>query len=149
MCNAAQLHRYVRRLSGPLLDRFDLRVNVHRPGVDELLAHRPGESTEVVAARVAAARSLAFLRQGSLNRSLSGAQLDEFAPISESGRAVLRHELENGRLSARGYHRIRRVARSVADLRGDADDVIDDQSVHIALGMRSAFTNVLPMGCVA
>jgi magnesium chelatase family protein len=149
MCNAAQLHRYVRRLSGPLLDRFDLRVNVHRPGVDELLARRPAESTSVVAARVAAARTLATERQGCLNRSLSGAQLDEFAPISEPGRAVLRHELELGRLSARGYHRIRRVARSISDLRGDACDVIDDESVHLALGMRSAFTKVLPLGRVA
>lgn len=149
MCNAAQLHRYVRRLSGPLLDRFDLRVNVHRPGVDELLAHEPGESTSVVAARVAAARALALDRQGCLNRSLSGAELDRFAPISEPGRAALRHELEHGRLSARGYHRIRRVARSIADLRDDASEVVDDEAVYVALGLRSAFTKVLPMGQAA
>lgn len=149
MCNAAQLHRYVRRLSGPLLDRFDLRVNVHRPSVDDLLAHQPAESTAVVAERVQLARELALSRQGCLNRSLSGAQLDEFAPISEPGRAVLRHELESGRLSARGYHRIRRVARSITDLSGCVTEVVDDESVHLALGLRSAFTKVLPMGRAA
>ena len=149
MCNATELHRYVRRLSGPLLDRFDLRVNVHRPSVDDLLAHEPAESTAVVAERVQAARVRALSRQGCLNRSLSGSQLDEFAPINGPGRAVLRHELENGRLSARGYHRIRRVARSIADLRSTASEVVDDEAVHLALGLRAAFTKVLPMGRVA
>ncbi len=149
LCNAQQLHRYVRRLSGPLLDRFDLRVNVHRPGVEELLGHTPGESSAVVAARVAAARSTALARQGCLNRSLSGGALDEFAPIDEPGRAVLRNELEAGRLSARGYHRIRRVARSIADLRPVVDAVVDEESIHLALGMRSAFTKMLPTGRAA
>lgn len=149
MCNAAQLHRYVRRLSGPLLDRFDLRVNVHRPGVDELLAVSPAESSATIRVRVAAARDLAIDRQGCLNRSLSGPQLDEFAPLSDASRAVLRHELEQGRLSARGYHRIRRVARSITDIRSGADDLIDVEAVHVALGLRSAFTKVLPMGQAA
>jgi len=149
LCNADQLHRYVRRLSGPLLDRFDLRVNVHRPGVDELLAHRSAESSATVAARVAEARRRALDRQGCLNRELSGAQLDEFAPLTNPSRAILRHELEHGRLSARGYHRIRRVARSIADLDGGGGEVVDVDAVHLALGLRSAFTKVLPMGRVA
>ncbi len=149
LCNAGQLHRYVRRLSGPLLDRFDLRVNVHRPGIDELLAVTPSESSAVIAERVAVARSLALDRQGCLNRALSGPQLDQFAPLSEASRAVLRHELEQGRLSARGYHRIRRVARSITDVRSSGDEVIGVEAVHVALGLRSAFTKVLPMGQVA
>ena len=149
VCNATELHPYVRRLLGPLLDRFDLRVNVHGQRVDDLFAHEPPESTAVVAERLQAARVRALCRQGSLNRSLSGSQLDEFAPINEPGRAVLRHELENGRLSARGYHRIRRVARSIADLRSIASEVVDDEAVYLALGLRVAFTKLLPMGRVA
>jgi magnesium chelatase family protein len=149
LCTASQLHRYVRRLSGPLLDRFDLRVNVHRPGIDELLAVAPAESSAAIRERVAVARTLAVDRQGCLNRALSGPQLDEFAPLSDASRAVLRHELEQGRLSARGYHRIRRVARSIADVRPAGDEVIDVESVHVALGLRSAFTKVLPMGQAA
>jgi len=148
LCNAEQLHRYVRRLSGPLLDRFDLRVNVHRPGVDELLSHQPAEASAAVADRVAAARLLALERQGCLNRELSGAQLDEFAQLGDSGRAVLRHELEHGRLSARGYYRIRRVARTIGDL-NRCGRVVDTDAVHLALGLRSAFTKALPMGRAA
>lgn len=149
LCNSHQLHRYVRRLSGPLLDRFDLRVNVYRPGVDELLAYEPAESSAVVAARVVAARRLALDRQGCLNRALSGPVLDEFAPVSAAARAILRSELEQGRLSARGYHRIRRVARSITDIEDGGAETIGEQAVHLALGLRAAFARVLPMGRTA
>lgn len=148
-CNASNLNRYLRRLSGPLLDRFDLRVNVHRPAVEDLLRHEPGESTAVVAARVARARTTARARQGCLNSSLAGGQLDEFAPIDHVGRAVLRHELEHERLSARGYHRIRRVARSIVDLRPDPVHEIDEEAIHLALGLRSSFTTALRTGRAA
>ena len=68
VCADTALQRYARRLSGPIIDRFDLRVAVTRPGIDELLATEPNETTEVVAARVESARMTAELRQGSLNR---------------------------------------------------------------------------------
>jgi magnesium chelatase family protein len=148
-CNDAHLQRYVRRLSGPLLDRFDLRVNVHRPGVEELLSHEPGESSAVVARRVAAARRLADERQGCLNSRLSGSRLDEFAPIENAGRAVLRHELEHDRLSARGYHRVRRVARSIVDLRVAAQFEIDEEAIQVALGLRASLNSAMRIGRVA
>ena len=148
-CSDAHLQRYVHRLSGPLLDRFDLRVNVHRPGVEELLSHEPGESSAVVAERVAEARRLAEERQGCLNSRLSGSRLDEFAPIDDAGRAVLRYELEHDRLSARGYHRIRRVARSLVDLRSAPSLQIDEEAIQVALGLRASLNTTMRVGRVA
>jgi magnesium chelatase family protein len=148
LCGEAQLQRYARRLSGPLLDRFDLRVNVHRPRVDDLLANDPGEPTALVAARVEAARSLASMRQGSLNRALSPTDLDRVAALEPAARAVLRHEMEQGRLSGRGYHRIRRVARTIADL-GDAREMVSEHDVVMALRLRTGLGAALDAGRAA
>jgi magnesium chelatase family protein len=135
-CDDTARARYLRRLSGPLLDRFDLRVGVGRPEVDDLLATSGGEPTSVVAARVAAARRLALARSGHLNAALAAGTLDELAPLTSAARTVLRRELERGRLTGRGYHRVRRVARTVADLAGDAG-AVDDGHVAMALLLRT------------
>jgi magnesium chelatase family protein len=149
VCGDAVLHRYARRVSGPLLDRFDLRVPVHRPAIDDLLVNEPGESSACVAARVATARALAFDRQGCLNGALSAGRLDEFAALDPAGRALLRNELEHDRLSGRGYHRVRRVARTIADLRGHADHAVADADVAMALRFRATFARSMPNGRAA
>lgn len=135
VCSPVELARYRRRLSGPLLDRIDLRVPVSRPDVDDLLTGAPGEPTAVVAARVGQARRLAYERQGGLNAALPGSVLDEVAPVSAAALALLRRQLERGRLSGRGLHRVRRVARTLADLRGDPD--VDVEVVRAALALRA------------
>jgi magnesium chelatase family protein len=137
-CTERSRSRYAGRVSGPLLDRFDLRVQVDRPDVSQLLgAQSPGsngpgpdhpESTASVAGRVAAARALAEERGVRCNSLLPAPRLDELAPLTPAARAVLEARLRQGRLSARGLHRIRRVARTLADLDGrigpvDEDDV--------------------------
>lgn len=147
MCGDAVLHRYARRVSGPLLDRFDLRVPVHRPAVDDLLVNEPGETSAVVAARVHSARRLALERQGCLNGSLPAARLDDVASVEPPALALLRHELEHDRLSGRGYHRVRRVARTIADLRDGSS--VDERDVVLALRFRANFTRSLPTGRVA
>ena len=134
-CDDTGRARYLRRFSGPLLDRFDLRVAVSRPKTDELVSPQRGESTADVAARVAAARELAFFRSGCANSALSREQLDLVAPLSRSAEKRLRRELEIGRLTGRGYHRVRRVARTVADLDG-APDVVNEEHLNLALMMR-------------
>lgn len=134
-CDDAARARYLRRFSGPLLDRFDLRVAVSRPKTDELVSPQRGESTADVAERVAAARELAHFRSGCANSALSREQLDLVAPLSRSAEKRLRRELENGRLTGRGYHRVRRVARTVADL-DSAPDVVNDEHLNLALMMR-------------
>jgi magnesium chelatase family protein len=134
-CDLVRRERYLQRLSGPLLDRFDLRVPVQRPAVGQLLDGTPGESTAVVAARVAAARRRAMERCGLLNAALDGPLLDDTAPLTPAARELLRTELERGRLSGRGYHRIRRVARTLVDL-DDGAEHVGDEAVHLALGLR-------------
>ncbi|MDW3216632.1 MAG: YifB family Mg chelatase-like AAA ATPase [Ilumatobacteraceae bacterium] len=136
-CDERAKSRYSSRLSGPLLDRFDLRVAVQRPDVAEILDGSPGESTADVAVRVAAARTAARARGGSLNAALDDRGLAEHAPLDAAAAALLRDELERGRLTARGYHRVRRVARTLADLAGAYDDPITDEFVVTALGMRT------------
>ncbi len=141
-CDDIARTRYVRRLSGPLLDRFDLRVAVQRPAVDELLDPGGGEPSAVVAARVADARRLAIERGGRLNADLHGELLDRWAPVTADARALLRSEIERERLTGRGYHRIRRVARTIADLHGAGDGVpppeaLDVEHVSIALSLRT------------
>lgn len=138
-CDESALRRYARRLSGPLLDRFDLRVNVHRPAVDDLVSGRPGESTVAVAARVGAARALALDRQGVLNGRLDPSSLDDLAPVDTDAAAVLRSNIELDRLSGRGYHRVRRVSRTIADLSDEPRPSISIEDVTLALQMRSAF----------
>lgn len=149
MCGDAVLHRYARRVSGPLLDRFDLRVPVHRPAVDDLLVNEPGECSAVVAARVRTAREFAVERQGCLNSALASDRLDDVAALDPGSMALLRHELEHDRLSGRGYHRIRRVARTIADLRGRLEPGVDEQDVAMALRFRATFSRSMPTGRVA
>jgi len=134
-CDDAARARYLRRFSGPLLDRFDLRVAVCRPNTNELISPILGESTSVVAKRVATTRNLAFSRFGCTNSALTRQQLDVVAPLSKKAEQLLRKELESGRLTGRGYHRVRRVARTIADLAG-APDVIDEPHLHLALMLR-------------
>jgi len=135
VCDDSAKKRYLRRFSGPLLDRFDLRVAVSRPQVDELLADTPAESSAVIAERVLRVREMSMLRGGCLNSALSVDLLDRFAPVSSAAAALLRHHLERGRLSGRGYHRIRRVARTIADLHG-CSEVIEEAHVATALALR-------------
>lgn len=136
-CDAAARARYLRRLSGPLLDRFDLRVVVHRPAVGELLDGPPGETTAQVRERVGLARSMAMTRQGVPNAAIAAADIDELAPLAVDAAELLRGELETGRLSGRGYHRVRRVARTVADL-GGHDAPLLARHVAVALSLRVA-----------
>jgi magnesium chelatase family protein len=135
-CSDAARLRYQRRLSGPIMDRFDLRVAVERPAVDELLTTAAEESTAVVARRVARVRDLARQRAGVINAEIPPERLDEVGPLSSAASRVLERELRQGRLSARGLHRIRRVARTVADLDASTGE-IEDHHVYGALELRS------------
>jgi magnesium chelatase family protein len=136
-CDERVKHRYMSRLSGPFLDRFDLRIAIRRPDVDQMLDGEPGESTASVAARVARAREIARQRSGTLNADLDDVMLHELAPLSNDAESMLRSELERGRLTARGYHRVRRVARTLADLAGHVDGLVAEQFVATALVMRT------------
>ncbi|HEX4905034.1 MAG TPA: YifB family Mg chelatase-like AAA ATPase [Acidimicrobiales bacterium] len=135
-CSDAARLRYARRLSGPLLDRIDLRVDVPRPDVAQLLAGPPGECSAVVAERVAAARELAVGRGVRCNAELPVRALDDVAPVRGSAAVLFEDALRTGSLTARGLHRARRVSRTLADLRV-GDGPISDEDVCLALQLRS------------
>ncbi len=118
-CPAETVRRYRARVSGPLLDRIDLRVEV--PPVEETALFAGsgfGEPSRVVAARVAAARHRQFDRQGEQNRDLAGEGLTTWARLDGEGRRLLGDAMRRLGLSARALHRVMRVARTVADLEG-------------------------------
>ena len=135
-CTNASRTRYLRRFSGPLLDRCDLRVLVGRPDVSALFGGPAGESSATVAERVARVRALARARGVRCNAELAVALLDEVAPLTPSARSLLRHQLRSGTITARGLHRVRRVARTLADL-GGAPRSIGEEHVCLALGLRA------------
>jgi magnesium chelatase family protein len=134
-CSDAARERYARRLSAPLLDRFDIAIRVDRPDVDDLIGGVPGETTAVVAARVATARVRAAGRAVSTNAALSGPALGRLAPMTDEAAAELELELRAGTLTARGLHRVHRIARTVADLDG-AGDTVEARHVREALLLR-------------
>ncbi len=115
-CSEAARARYTRRVSGPLLDRFDLVVTLRRPDPDELLWGSAGERSGEVAERVRTARGRAQARGVSANAELSGGLLDRSAALGQRAKALVDRHVRSGRLSAQGLARIRRVARTVADL---------------------------------
>jgi magnesium chelatase family protein len=136
-CGETARARYLRRLSGPLLDRFDLRVEVDRTRPEELLSEDGGEPSWKVRARIEVARGRSIARGFPRSADIEAADLDEAAPLSTAARGLLRTELELGRLSGRGLHRVRRVARTLADLDGE-HQIIDDSMIYAALQLRRA-----------
>ena len=136
-CSDAARGRYVRRLAGPLLDRFDLRVLVTPSDPDELLAAGGGEASADVARRVAAVRALSRARGVRSNAELGGQSLREWASLASGARRLVESRLRNGSLTARGLDRVKRVARTLADLDGtQIEGPLSDDVVAMALELR-------------
>ncbi|MCW9058905.1 MAG: YifB family Mg chelatase-like AAA ATPase [Gammaproteobacteria bacterium] len=133
-CSSEQVQRYRNRISGPLLDRIDLQVVVPRIAFEELQG-RTGESSAVVRGRVVAARERQQARGGELNARLEPRALEAHCGLRAEDHALLGQVMERFRLSARSYHRILKVARTVADLDGAAS--IGRHHLTEALGYRS------------
>ncbi len=117
---------YLGRISGPLMDRFDLRIEVPPVAFTDLDLPASGDSSATVAARVAAARAVQGRRYGpakgiATNSDIEGAMLEEVATPDSEGRELLLKIAEKFGLTARGYHRVLRVARTIADLEGSAN----------------------------
>jgi magnesium chelatase family protein len=118
-CTAEQVARYRGRLSGPLLDRIDLQLSVPALPPHAMTEQAPAtEASSEVRRRVVAARAVQQHRQGCSNAQLQGMALDRYCRLDAAGRDLLHQAMARLGLSARGYHRVLRIARSIADLAG-------------------------------
>ena len=127
-CTPDQVARYRSKLSGPLLDRIDLHVEVPALSDDELTNAPDGEASVTIRNRVEQARRLQMQRQAKPNALLSSKEVDQFCATDDAGMSLLKNAVSKLSLSARAYHRILKVARSIADLAGE--EVI--KPAHIA-----------------
>ena len=117
-CTPDQVARYRGKISGPLLDRIDIQIEVPTLRQEELLSASRGEGSEQVRARVEAARARQTERQGKPNSRLGPRELERVCPAEDAAQALLKQAIARLNLSARAYHRVLKLARTIADLSG-------------------------------
>ncbi len=133
-CTPKQVRSYQSRLSGPLLDRIDLQVAVTSLPPEQLANVSPGESSQQVQARVTEAHQRQLDRSGKSNAQLTGRELDNQILLQDEASRLLQQAMEQLGLSPRSYHRILKVARTIADLAGE--ESVGVPAVSEALGLR-------------
>ncbi|MFH2136007.1 MAG: YifB family Mg chelatase-like AAA ATPase [Pseudomonadota bacterium] len=127
-CTPDQIARYRGKISGPLLDRIDIQIEVPAVPQEDLLRQSESEDSAAIQLRVEAARQRQLVRQGKPNAQLSVSEIDTHCAPDSQGEALLRQAISKLNLSARAYHRILKVARSIADLAASKDI----QTAHLA-----------------
>ena len=133
-CSRDRVQVYRSRVSGPLLDRIDLHVQVARQRLADVRRGGDGADSSAVAARVAAARRVAIARQSVVNASMSVEMLNEHASVEPAGWRLLERAADRFRLSMRAAYRVVRVSRSIADLAGSA--TVAEEHIGEALSLR-------------
>ncbi len=138
-CSQTQIERYMQRISGPLLDRIDIHIEVPAVPFQELASKASGTSSQAMRELVIAARTAQKQRFGPdvtcYNAQMSSRQLREYCPLSKQSEALLRDSCNEMGLSARAHDKILRVARTIADVSGDAQ--IQELHLAEAIGYRS------------
>jgi len=120
-CTPDQVSRYRAKISGPLLDRIDLHIEVPALKEDELIQAGESEGSLAIRGRVEKARAAQLARQGKPNNLLGTKEIDEFCKADDAGLTLLKSAISRLNLSARAYHRILKVARTIADLANEAN----------------------------
>lgn len=125
VCSPGQISRYRRKISGPLLDRIDLHIDVPAVKYDKLTGEKTGEGSETVKVRVQKARQIQLERfqneNVKTNSEMTLPQMKKYCQLEEEGQQILRTAVSNLRLSARSYHRILKISRTIADLAESKD----------------------------
>jgi len=133
-CTPDQVARYRSKISGPLLDRIDIQIEVPAVPQDDLLNKADGETSSAIQARVEIARQRQLARQDKANALLSVTEIDDLCTPDEAAIVLLQHAISRLNLSARAYHRVLKVARTIADLEGES--VITSKHVAEAVQYR-------------
>lgn len=140
-CSMGMVQRYQKRISGPLMDRIDIHLDVTRVPFQKLADLEGGESSDVIRARVEAARTIQearFTPLGKPNLLVNGdmgpAEVQKFCQLDEAGKNLMRSAVQQMNLSARAYHRVLKLSRTIADLAGA--DAIEPQHLAEALQYR-------------
>ncbi len=138
-CTPNQIHKYLAKLSGPIMDRIDIHVEVDSVSFDDLKSQKEEESSEKIKERVDKAREIQLARfknsKNFCNAKMSVPQTKKFCALDKTGEDILRSAFEKLKLSARAHDRLLRVARTIADLEGE--DNILPQHIAEAIGYRS------------
>jgi magnesium chelatase family protein len=131
-CSLGMVQRYQKRISGPLMDRFDIHIEVPRVDYDKLTSDRLGEPSEQIRARVEGARAAQRERfhgtKMACNADMGPAEVRAHCEVDGAGKSLLRAAMQQLQMSARAYHRILKLARTIADLAGSAHI----QAPHVA-----------------
>ena len=143
-CSVETIQRYRDKISGPLMDRIDLIIDVPQLQEHDLTSDKRPESSNDVRERVLRAHERQMQRQGKNNSALSVDDLEQLALIAAEAKLYLSKLMNDLNLSARSYHRLLRVARTCADLH--ADDVVETHHIVEAIQFRRAWTNQLQLG---
>ena len=137
LCSHSAISRYTQRLSGPFLDRIDIRLWIPAVSLHELQQAKIENPTEQIKARVINAREVQHERYGEntkMNSAMSSNEVRKYCAICENGKRLLESASKKFNLSARGYTRILKVARTIADL--DVCQMIKDEHLAEALSYR-------------
>jgi len=134
-CTIDQVRRYRDRISGPMLDRIDMHVPVRALKQGELHSNNEGDSSQSIRERVEQSRARQLQRQGKANHLLTAPELEKYCPLHNSDKALLEHAIMKMGLSTRAYHRVLKVARTLADMQNKAQP--DTENITEALSYRA------------
>ena len=140
-CSAEQIARYQGKISGPILDRIDLHIavnNIENKQLFQANKNLEGDSNQQIMQRVNQARALQMARQGMVNARLDNQQLKKVCPLNAEQQDFLDRAINSYKLSTRSFHRLLKVARSIADLAGN--ETPDISAYQEALSYRNQFT---------
>lgn len=140
VCSPGQVQKYLNRISGPLLDRIDLQIEVTPLPFEKMADNRPGESSAIIRERVIRARQIQETRYSDIpgiycNAQMNSKLLARYARPDEKGLAILKNAMNRLNLSARAYDRILKVSRTIADLEGS--ESIQPAHLAEAIGYRN------------